>query len=141
MKHIVNYLEEHGNKYDHDVLGREFTLELDGDNIRLKLNGNEWIINTTPMGLHVECEIYDILEAHGIDIRICEECGMPMDAGFMIDDGSFYCCENCFETAMDKEYGKGNWRATDEEGYYGGYYEYLDGDTWEDTGIFWTHWF
>lgn len=141
MKSIINYLEGHGNKYEHDVLGREFTIELDADNIRLKCKGNEWLINCNPVRPSIEWEIMDILEEQGISIRICEECGIPMDEGFMVDDGSFYSCESCFESAMDKTYGKGNWRGTDEEGEWGGYYEYLDVDIWEDTGIFWTQWF
>ena len=42
---------------------------------------------------------------------------------------------------MNKAYGKGKWRGTDEEGYYGGFYEYLQDDgEWEDTGVFYTEW-
>ena len=56
-------------------------------------------------------------------------------------DGDWYCCEECFEGAMNRDYGEGKWRATNKEGAYGGFYEYLnDGDEWEDTGIFWTEW-
>lgn len=140
MKNILDYLLEHNNKYEHDILGREFTLELAGDNIIITCNKKQWVINSHPMGLHVECEIYEILEDNGIDIRICEWCGTPMDEGFMIDDGTFYSCDECFESAMNEEYGNGNWRPSD-EGEYGGYYEHLKNNTWEDTGIFWTQWY
>ena len=42
---------------------------------------------------------------------------------------------------MDEDYGKGKWRASDEEGEYEGWYEYLNEDgEWEDTGVFYTEW-
>ena len=85
--------------------------------------------------------IQDIMEIFGkIEIRFCEECGKPYDKGFMAGDGDWYCCEDCFEGAMNETYGEGKWHSTDEEGYYGGYYEYFDCDEWEDTGIFYTEW-
>lgn len=140
MKTVVDYLKKN-KKYTHDVMERDFELELDGSVITLRFHGHEWWIAITP-DKNIEYIIQEILEENfKIEIRFCEECGIPMDEGFMIDDGSFYSCESCFETAMDKEYGKGNWRATDEEGAWGGFYEYLDVDVWEDTGIFWTHWY
>ena len=41
---------------------------------------------------------------------------------------------------MDKDYGKENWKPTDEEGEYGGFYEYLNNGEWQDAGIYWTEW-
>jgi hypothetical protein len=95
-----------------------------------------------------ETEIYgaeefieDVLSAHKIEVRFCEECGKPYDAGYIAGDGDWYCCEDCFEGVMNRDYGEGKWRGTDEEGYYGGYYEHLEDDgEWEDTGIYWTEW-
>ena len=139
MKTVVDYLKAN-KKYEHDVMDADYELELDGDKIKLRCNGQEWLIDAT-YGSSAESEIRDILEEHGIETRFCEECGVPIDQGFMVDDGSFYSCEDCFESAMNHAYGKGNWRGTDEEGEWGGYYEYLDGDVWEDTGIFWTQWY
>ena len=61
--------------------------------------------------------------------------------GCIAGDGWWYCCEECFETTMDNDYGKGKWRATKEEGKFGGFYEALnDEGIWEDTCIFWTQW-
>lgn len=139
MKTVVDYLKEN-KKYEHDVMDADFELELEGDKIKLKHGTDEWLIDTES-GLDAEYEIQEALEECGIEIRFCDECGSPMDQGFMVEDGSFYSCEDCFESAMDHTYGKGNWRATDEEGEWGGYYEYLDVDVWEDTGIFWTNWY
>jgi hypothetical protein len=85
-------------------------------------------------------DLQDMLDEFGLEIRFCEECGKPYDAGFIAGDGDWYCCHECFESIMDRDYGKGKWRATDEEGDRGGFYEYLDGDEWEDTGIFYTEW-
>ena len=139
MKTVVDYLKEH-KQYIHDVMDADFELEMIEDKIILKHGEDEWLIDTES-GLDAEYEIQEVLEEFGIEIRFCDECGSPIDQGFMVDDGSFYSCEECFESAMDHAYGKGNWRSTDEEGSYGGYYEYLDVDTWEDTGIFWTQWY
>ena len=102
MMSIVNYLNEH-QKYEHDVMGRAFMLEMDNNNIVLKVNGDEWLIES---GISAELAIQEILEEHNIEIRFCEECGKPMDEGFMIDDGSFYSCEECFESVMDNTYGR-----------------------------------
>lgn len=141
MKTVVDYLKKN-KQYKHDVMGRDFELELEGDDVTLKVNGDEWEIYATPPHYEVEYEIQDILEEHKIEIRFCEICGKPFDAGFTADDGGWYCCEDCFEGAMNKDYGEGKWRGTDEEGSYGGFYEYLnDGDEWEDTGIYWTEWY
>lgn len=90
-----------------------------------------------------EEEISEILsENFGIEIRFCEQCGKPFDAGYTVDCGWWYCCEECFDEAMDDDYGEGNWRPTDTEGIYGGFYEFLDksNNTWEDTGIYYTEW-
>ena len=139
MKTVVDYLKKN-KKYEHDVMDADFELEIIEDKIILKHGEDEWLIDAET-GLDAEYEIQEVLEQYGIEIRFCDECGSPMDQGFMVDDGSFYSCEDCFESAMDHAYGKGNWRSTDEEGEWGGYYEYLDVDVWEDTGIFWTHWY
>jgi hypothetical protein len=64
-----------------------------------------------------------------------------MQKGFMVDGGTWYCCTDCFEQTMNNDYGINNWRSTEEEGIYGGYYEHLNNDNeWEDTGIFYTEW-
>lgn len=69
-------------------------------------------------------------------IRICNHCGKPMIEG-MTDLEDFYTHEGkCFVEEMNKRYGEDNWKETEDEGYYGGYYE-ANGD---DTGIFWTTW-
>lgn len=75
-----------------------------------------------------------------MEIRFCEECGKPYDRGFTAENGDWYCCEECFESTMDRDYGRGNWRAAKEEGAYGGWYETLRDGRWEDTGIYWTDW-
>ena len=140
MKTIVDYLIKK-QTYEHNVLGRDFTLMLEGKVITLKYHGHEWWVTTNKPGQEIECIIQDILEECGIEIRFCDECGKPFGEGFMMEDGCWYICDDCFEAAMNAEYGEGKWRATDEEGAYGGFYEHLnDGDEWEDTGIFWTEW-
>lgn len=87
-------------------------------------------------------DIQDFLyDNFGIEVRFCEECGKPYNAGFITNDGDWYCCQECFTDAMDKQYGKGKWKASDEEGVYGGWYEHLnDEGAWEDTGTFYTEW-
>lgn len=93
--------------------------------------------------------IYDQIGGDGWDeydddedyIRHCNCCNAPLSNGFMVEGGWWYCCEDCFNSVMDKDYGQGKWRATEKEGECGGFYEYLDDDReWKDTGIFWTQW-
>lgn len=143
MKTIIDYLTEH-RKYEHDVQGGAFELELNDidDQILLGCNGDWVIISTKQKGCTIENDIREILEDnYGIEIRFCEECGKPFDAGFIAGDGDWYCCEECFDCAMDSTYGKGKWRPSKNEGEYRGWYEALDGDEWEDTSIYYTEWY
>lgn len=140
MKTVLDYLKEHG-KYEHDVQGRAFELILKGNQILLNYLDGWAVINAQQEGYIVENSIAEILEDHKIEIRFCEECGKPFDAGFIAGDGDWYCCGSCFDDAMDKTYGEGKWRPTDEEGEWGGFYESFDGNVWEDTGIFYTEWY
>jgi hypothetical protein len=141
MKTVVDYLKEHG-KYEHDFKGRAFNLELIGERILLtRENGKEHVIDANQKGWDIEIDIQNILEHDKIEIRFCEECGKPFDAGFIAGDGDWYCCGSCFDDAMDKTYGEGKWRPTDEEGEYGGFYESFDGNVWEDTSIYYTEWY
>ena len=140
MKTVVDYLKKN-KKYEHDVMDADFELELEGDIIKLRYDGKEWLIDTANP-VHAEEDIEYILENNGIEIRFCETCGTPIDQGFTTDDSGWYCCEDCFEVTMDEDYGKGNWRPSGDEGEWGGYYEWLnEDDEWEDTGIYWTHWY
>jgi len=141
MKTIIDYLKEHG-KYEHDFGGRAFNLDLIGESILLTTErGKEHVILVNQKGWNIESDIRDALELDNIEIRFCEECGKPFDAGFIAGDGDWYCCEECFDGAMDTTYGKGKWRPSEEEGENGGWYENLDGDEWVDTGIYYTEWY
>lgn len=140
MKTIVDYLIQ--NKiYEEEIVGYNVKLKLSGKYIIMQVDDYpEYLIrfnkNNDP-----ETEIKYILdEDYGAEIRFCEVCGKPFESGFIAGDGDWYCCEECFEVTMDKDYGKGNWRPTDEEGEYGGFYEYLNNGEWQDTGIYWTEW-
>ncbi len=140
MKTVVDYLKEN-KQYIHDVMDAYFELELIEDEIKLKYDGKEWLIDTQ-IGVHAEEDIEYILEQHGIEIRFCETCGSPIDQGFTTDESGWYCCEDCFEKTMDEDYGKGKWRASEDEGIDGGFYERQDEDgEWEDTGIYYTEWY
>lgn len=141
MKTVVDYLKQHG-KYEHDFQGRDFELELTDKGIEMRCNNDVYAISLSKAGYKVERAIQQILEDnHKIEIRFCEECGIPFDAGFMADDGSWYSCEECFNVAMDRTYGKGKWRPSEYEGEYGGWYEYFDGNEWVDTSVFYTEWY
>lgn len=68
-------------------------------------------------------------------MRVSTVSGKEIYSG-MTDGHDFYCAEDEFDSAMDQMFGKENWKATEKEGEYGGFYE-VDG---EDTGIYWTEW-
>lgn len=75
-------------------------------------------------------------------MRKCKTCGKLLVSGFTTEEmpEEWYCCESCFHQTMDAEFSVGKWRASDSEGAYGGFYEYLDNGEWIDTGIYWTEW-
>lgn len=135
-KTIIDYLNK-GNF--NGIIGNcNITLEIQGDKIKMICDEKEYIIDAFVSSKY---EIRDILEEnHKTEIRFCEECGKPYDKGFIAGDGDWYCCEDCFEDVMNRDYGQGKWRTTDEEGRYGGFYECLDEDEWIDTGIYYTEW-
>lgn len=139
MKTVVDYLK--ANKKFEGMIGNE--------NIKLEMFEDLLVITR---GTHIhtgrvadandaEWFIRDLLESHKIEVRFCEECGKPYDAGYTAGDGEWYCCEDCFKSVMDRDYGEGKWRGVDDEGELGGFYEYLeDGGWWSDTGIYYTEW-
>ena len=140
MKTVVDYLKEHTSFTGY--AGRhKIRLGFDRyENVILKVDDRDHLILASPKD--TESLIQEILENdYETEIRFCDECGKPYDAGFMGGDGEWYCCEDCFEPMMDRNFGKGKWRPTEKEGRYGGYYEYLtDSGKWEDTGAFYTEW-
>lgn len=140
MKTIIDYLKEH-RKYEHDFKGRAFELELTDKDIELRFDDETFSILLEQTGYEVEMIVQTLLEERKIEIRFCEECGKPFDAGFIAGDGDWYCCEECFDAAMDTTYGKGKWRPSEEEGENGGWYEALDEDEWVDTSIYYTEWY
>lgn len=149
MKTVIDYLKEHGkfetgiSQYREGKI-KNFTvlIELKKDKIHVKCkDDNSCIEETIDINDDVEHAISDILKAYKLEIRFCEECGKPYDAGYTVDGGFWYCCEDCFESTMDRDYGKGKWRGTDKEGEWGGFYEALNEfDEWQDTGIYYTEW-
>lgn len=139
MKNILDYLKEN-KKFSGYIANKELELELVGNHIIMKYDGNTHYINML-CKYNEEYAISDILESYNVEVRFCEECGKPYDAGYTVDGGMWYCCEECFEYVMDRDYGKGKWHGTDEPGDYDGFYEFLnDANEWEDTGIYWTEW-
>lgn len=70
-------------------------------------------------------------------VRRCKLCGKLVHDGMMNEEG-FYAHEDCFKVLMDRDYGPGNWRGSKEELEYGGFYAVKEGDSWMDTGIFYT---
>ena len=91
-------------------------------------------------GIAISLESLNDCDEEDGDVRVCEVCGEIMTKGFTTDDGSYYCCEKCFKSDMDRTYEFG-WRPTNKEGIYGGLYEALGRNgLWEDTGIYYTEW-
>lgn len=141
MKTIEDYLIE--NKiYEESIADHEVKLKLAKKTIVMTVDGDRYLIKRFGDEISPETEIRAILEdIYGANIRFCDVCGIPYDMGFIAGDGEWYCCQSCFESVMNKDYGEDGWRGTEDEGEYGGFYEYLrpDGE-WEDTGIYYTEW-
>lgn len=141
MKTIADFLRE--NKYTdnkiYEVGDVAFTMY--GDTVMVSYNGEVWGVPASRRDVNIQ--VQDILDSYyKVEMRFCDECGKPYDAGFIAGDGDYYCCEECFEPMMNREYGEGKWKATEEEGYYGGLYAYLDKNgKWRDTGFFYTEWY
>ena len=141
MKTIVDYLIQ--NKiYEEEISEHKIELRLSKKCVVMTVDSDKYLIKRLNEDSCPDTEIKYILEEnYNTAIRFCEVCGKPFDAGYIAGDGDWYCCEECFAPTMDKDYGKEGWRESDEEGEYGGFYEYLNnGDEWEDTSIYWTEW-
>jgi hypothetical protein len=138
MKTIVDYLKTN-KKFEGMIGNATIKLEMHEDLLVMTCNTHIHTCRVLDYS-YAEELIEDVLADRNIEVRFCEECGKPYDAGYIAGDGDWYCCEDCFYGVMNRDYGEGKWRGTDEEGYYGGYYEYLNGDEWEDTGIYYTEW-
>lgn len=141
MKTVVDYLIEN-KTYEEEIANHSVTLKLAKKTIVMTVGEDRYLIKRFDDEISPETEIRAILEdIYGAEIRFCEVCGIPYDMGFIAGDGDWYCCQSCFDEVMDMDYGKERWRGTDEEGIYGGFYEYLNADgEWIDTGIYYTEW-
>ena len=139
IKRLTDFLKEN-NEYECKIDGKKLKFTFKSSDIPMVLfeyKGKKYHIDTL---LNVESEIEDILESDDIEIRFCEECGKPMDKGYTVDGGFYYCCEECFEPTMDRDYGQGNWRGTEEINIRDGFYEYLEDGDWIATALYYTKW-
>lgn len=140
MKTVVDYLKKN-KKFEGEIGGHAVKISLNGKSVIMECDDSRYVFNA--FRDDVANQIQDALYDHhgGIEIRFCDVCGTPYDMGFIAGDGDWYCCQNCFKETMNLDYGEDGWRSTDEEGQYGGYYEYrkYDGE-WVDTGIYYTEW-
>lgn len=141
MKTIVDYLRKH-KRYEEEIAGYEVKIKLVGNDIVMQVDDDREYLIEVDGEVSPETEIRDILEdIYGANIRFCDVCGIPYDMGFIAGDGDWYCCQSCFEDAMNNDYGKEGWRESEDEGEYGGFYECLNANgEWEDTGIYYTEW-
>lgn len=141
MKTIVDFLKTNGYENDKIYEVGDASFAMNGDMVVVSYNGESWGVPASRQD--VDLQVQDILETYyEVEMRFCNECGRPYDAGFVAGDGDYYCCEDCFEPMMNRDYGEGNWKITEEEGYRGGFYAYLDKNgKWEDTGFFYTEWY
>lgn len=146
MKKFMKELKDNKLK----IIYRDGYIELyNKDNLmyvegKSKIKDIEKIIFTFKDKDDLEDKCYEML---GFELRFCECCGKPMNAGYTDDWGDFYTCEECFPKRMDKEYGEGNWRRCKNKNGkcndIGGYYEFLDLDDgeWSDEASYYTEWF
>lgn len=136
MKTIKDFLKANNGNYECIIGVEDISFSLIDEQIKMVVNGTDEYLADDEYDID-----YVLSTNYNTEVRFCEQCGRPYDMGYIAGDGWWYCCEECFETTMDNDYGKGKWRATKEEGEFGGFYEALnDEGIWEDTGIFWTQW-
>lgn len=142
MKTLLDFLRENNGQYICYIGRHHITFDLCNDGLSMDVDRENYKINLTCAKWGLQDSVQDILyNLDKTEIRFCEECGRPYDCGFIAGDGEWYCCEPCFDAVMDRDYGKGKWRDTEEEGCYGGFYEFLDDSgEWDDTGIYYTEW-
>ncbi len=140
MKTVVDYLIEH-KIYEESIANHDVKLKLAKKTIVMTVDGDRYLIKRFGE-VSPETEIRAILEdIYGANIRFCDACGIPYDMGFIACDGDWYCCQSCFDKELNDAYGKDGWRESEDEGEYGGYYEFLNSNgEWEDTGIYYTEW-
>lgn len=144
-KYITDYLKAHGEYAYSSETNGNFTLKLNADHIQFSFDtgwGREAsiCIPINQKELDIEDIISSMLERADTEIRFCEHCGKPIDRGFTIDEGGWYCCEDCFEDDMNEYYGEGKWRRTETGS---GYYEHYNENfkDWWNTGIYYTEWY
>ena len=151
MKMFKDYVRDNGGEVDEElkyyVNGECLSLfihaEIDSQG-RLKAYDQSGDEITGEAEDYEEMCIQDWLkEQYGTSVRFCEKCGKPMQEGYTDECGGFYICTDCFEESMDSDYGKGNWRETEDENSMGGYYEYRESEDgpWEADPSFWTDWY
>ena len=135
VKRLIDYLKV--NNFEGCIGKYSIEIMLHEGKVILLCDHDEYVLE--PDSSTLEVEIQDIMyDNYETEIRFCEECGIPYDAGYMAGCGDWYCCEECFEPAMNKYYKK--WKVNDSEGVYGGFYSEWNGTEWEDTGIYYTEW-
>ena len=139
MKTVVDYLIVN-KTYEEEIAGHEVKLKLTEKSVVMTVDDDRYLVKRYG-DVSPETEIRAILEDnYGANIRFCDICGIPYDMGFIAGDGEWYCCQSCFKEALDDAYGEDGWRESEDEGEWGGYYEYLKDGEWEDTGIYYTEW-
>lgn len=138
MKNIFDFMKD---KKEYEFETGDFTIVNNNGKLRLVVEGRSCAIEDN----------YDLIDTveewcNGLQIRICDYCGRPMDRGYTDDDGDFYNCEECFPKDMNERYGEGNWRAQSKEdygddcNYMGGFYEYFRNGEWEPEPSYYTEW-
>lgn len=86
---------------------------------------------------------YKLLEMDCESHRICSECGALISEGFMLDDDTWYCCEDCFNEAMEDGVFRPSPADECDDEYVNaaeGYYDERVNGQWVPTSIFWTEW-
>lgn len=80
-----------------------FIMNEDGD-LEVTVKG-KYIIDADDI-----CNISQFIEKFKLpELRFCEHCGKPMQAGYVLENGMDYACTECFPFMMDEEYGVNRW--------------------------------
>lgn len=91
------------------------------------------------VGTDLKENIWSLIVNYGLNFRICDECGKPIEEGYYNEDAELYaCCDGCFKKQMNRTY-KDGWKMEVKGDTYYAFYDMKEG--WNDITVYYTEWY